>query len=58
MPCGVRRAARLRHEEADARRLVGEVDRRLHLVDVLPARAARAGGGQGDVLLLDLPIVF
>ena len=31
-----------------------EVDRRLHLVDVLAARAARAGGGQGDVLLLDL----
>eukprot|EP00964_Phaeocystis_antarctica_P121286 scaffold84966_cov68-Phaeocystis_antarctica.AAC.8 len=59
VPCAVRRAACgvaacLRHEEADARRLVGEVDRRLHLVDVLAARAARAGGGEGDVLLLDL----
>mmetsp|Transcript_24717 Transcript_24717/g.82166 ORF Transcript_24717/g.82166 Transcript_24717/m.82166 type:complete len:378 (-) Transcript_24717:300-1433(-) len=44
----------LRHEEADAGRLVRQVDRRLDLVDVLPARAARASRVHLDVAGLDL----
>mmetsp|Transcript_14019 Transcript_14019/g.45236 ORF Transcript_14019/g.45236 Transcript_14019/m.45236 type:complete len:352 (-) Transcript_14019:323-1378(-) len=44
----------LRHEESDAGRLVRQVDRRLDLVDVLPARAARASRVHLDVAGLDL----
>mmetsp|Transcript_29273 Transcript_29273/g.50075 ORF Transcript_29273/g.50075 Transcript_29273/m.50075 type:complete len:367 (+) Transcript_29273:74-1174(+) len=46
--------ALLRHEEADARRLVRQVDRRLHLVHVLPAGAARARRVHLDVARVNL----
>mmetsp|Transcript_4700 Transcript_4700/g.16222 ORF Transcript_4700/g.16222 Transcript_4700/m.16222 type:complete len:359 (-) Transcript_4700:314-1390(-) len=48
--------ASLRAEDADPRRLVHEIHRRLHLVDVLPARSAAPRGANLDVGVVDLDV--